>query len=62
MKASPESKIYLSCGHIIRDMKEGLFLEVDEPDGKTYGYYCKVCAAGMAGYSREPEREIKKEV
>lgn len=54
LKASPESKICLSCGHWVSDMDEAIFLEMDESDGKSYGYHCQFCAKYLIeqGYAR----------
>lgn len=32
------------CGHRVKELDEGIDLVIDEPDGKTYGIYCKDCA------------------
>jgi hypothetical protein len=45
----------LCCGHVVRDICEGIHLEMDDADGKTYGLYCKDCAERMIkeGWAKE---------
>ena len=49
--------IVLCCGHRVKELDEGVYLEVDDCDGKYYGHYCKECADRKIkeGYARVPE-------
>ena len=38
------SKMTLSCRHEVDSMDEAITLEMAEPNGKSYGVYCKPCA------------------
>ena len=49
--------VHLCCTHMVRELGEGIELEVDDCDGKRYGSYCKDCAEQMIdeGYARKLE-------
>ena len=51
--------VRLCCGHWVKSIDEGINLEIDEPDGKAYGSYCKDCAKEMI--KEDWAREIKEE-
>jgi hypothetical protein len=47
--------VKLCCGHWVRELDEGIPLEIDDGDGKAYGDYCKDCAekAIKEGWARK---------
>jgi len=52
--------ICLCCGHWVKEMDEGINLEIDTPEGKEYGSFCTECAKEYisAGFAREVKSEI----
>jgi len=51
--------IHLTCGHMVKELDEGINLEIDDSEGKEYGFYCRDCAEKFikAGFASSLKRD-----